>query len=240
METVLDRGRRAGPAWVCVPDVATIADAASRLGVPEQVVREAGHRGPLGRTGRPHVEHLSAGGIYIILPTLSYAAASRDVHTGLVTALVTRDVAVTAEEGDGDVLGATADKLRSPGPHPETGGRQVLAALLATLVATAAEVETALGEAVADTERFVFAANPEDPLERIYDLKREIAEARRALLPFSSELLDLAPETADGRSFETTAWLRRLVSVVDRIDGRLDAHDRLLGDMLQVRLSQVS
>lgn len=240
LDTLLDGGRRAGPAWVCVPTVAAIPEVATRLGLPEQVVREAGHRGPLARAGRPHVEHLSAGGVYVVAPTLSYATATRDVQTGLVTALVTRDLVVTAEEGDAGVLQATANKLRSPGPHPETGARQVLAALLATLVATAGEVEIGLGEAVAEAERFVFAQRPTDPLERIYGLKREIAEARRALVPLSSELLELDPETADGRSAETTAWLRRLVTMVDRVDGRLDAHDELLGDMLQVRLSQVS
>jgi magnesium transporter len=35
-------------------------------------------------------------------------------------------------------------------------------------------------------------------------------------------------------------WLRRLQATTDRVDRHLDAHDRLLGDMLSAHLSQVS
>ncbi|NUS40946.1 MAG: magnesium and cobalt transport protein CorA, partial [Terrabacter sp.] len=89
-----------------------------------------------------------------------------------------------------------------------------------------------------DTERVVFDRTTDDPVQRLYDLKREITEARRALLPVSAELPELT--TDERRVVADRRTLERVASTVERIDRHLDAHDDLLSDMLQVHLSQVS
>ena len=77
-----------------------------------------------------------------------------------------------------------------------------------------------------------------EPVERIYALKREIAEARRALVPLESELPELV--VGPDEAAPADAWVRRLVRAVDRLDRRLAAHDSLLVDMLSAHLALVT
>jgi magnesium transporter len=117
----------------------------------------------------------------------------------------------------------------------------VFAAVLMALVRRAGDVEMGIGEAVADVEQLVFSPQADDPAEVVYDLKREIGEARRALVPLLSAFPDLVAEQEDAqRETRTMRWLRRLDTVLTKVDRHLDAHDALLGDMLSVHLSRVS
>ena len=254
-----------GPRWVVVAE-AGLWEAARRHGVSERALAElerrdrlrvAGAPGPGADTGarpgppatvgprrpsRPYVDRLPGGEIVLTTPTLSYLEETHDVHTGRLTAVLCHDLVLMAEHGDAGVLDHAADRLTAGLPTSDDGVQQVLGAVLLSLAATAADVELGLGDAVAETERLVFSSDGHtDPVQQIYDLKREIAEARRALGPVTSvlpELLADAEETP-GRDRSRT-WLRRVQASVDRLDRHLDAHDALLGDMLSVHLTQVS
>src|SRR5665647_1879895 len=81
-----------------------------------------------------------------------------------------------------------------------------------------------------EMEDAVFSSSHDAPVERIYALKREIAEARRALVPLGAELPELV--TGPDDTAPADAWVRRLVSAVDRLDRRSAAHDDRLADML--------
>lgn len=229
----------AGERWVRADGLDDLAGAARRWGAPPEVVRAVEATHGLW-TRRAHVEHLPGGGLLLAAPTLTYDPATPAVASGRVVCLVTGSLAATAETAGGHTLDAVADRLCSGATAPASGAWRVLAALLGSLAARAAAVETALGEAVAETEAVVFARTRSNPLERVYGLKREIAEARRALVPFSAELSELAPDAGDAADAAGWAWLRRLETAVERVDRRLDAHDALLGDLLSVHLAQVT
>ncbi|MBB2922107.1 CorA family divalent cation transporter [Cellulomonas cellasea] len=235
----VEPGPGAGERWVRVDGLEELAAAARRWGAPPGVVGVVRSTHGLW-TRRAHVEHLPDGGLLLAAPTLAYDPATLAVTSGRVVCLVAGTLAVTAETPEGHTLDAVEDRLRSGAAAPATGAWQVLAALLGSLVTRAAAVETALGEAVAETEAVVFARTRSHPLERVYGLKREIAEARRALVPFSAELSELAPDAGDEADGTAWAWLRRLEAAVERVDRRLDAHDALLGDLLSVHLAQVT
>ncbi|MDM7831013.1 CorA family divalent cation transporter [Cellulomonas edaphi] len=237
------------PLWVVVaPD--DLADAARRHGVSDQALRLLEHHVPgtarsLGeRPLRGHVDRSADDELILSAPTLSYVEATRDVHTGSLTCIVCKDVVISAELGESGILAAAAEKLASGVPMPDDGVREVLAAIMLTLVRTAGDVEASLGDAVAATEGEVFTTGRvvNDPLQRIYDLKREIAEARRALAPIGSVVPMLAAESEGprGRKRDDHPWLRQAQTMVDRLDRHLDAHDQLLDAMLSVHLSQVS
>jgi magnesium transporter len=237
------------PLWVVV-DPDELVDVARQRGVSDQALRILEHHQPgsdPARGAHPlrgHVDRSADGEILLTVPTLSYVSDSRDVNTGSLTCIVAHDVIVTAERGGSGILDAAFDKLRSGAQVPDEGVGEVLAAIMLTLVTRAADVEGSLGDAVAQTEAIVFTTGrgPEDPLERIYDLKREIAEARRALGPIAAvvPLLEAETETVHGRKRSAPPWLQRTQAVADRIDRHLDAHDELLDAMLSVHLSQVS
>lgn len=237
-----------GPRWVIVGSPADLPAAARRYGIGEVAVALLEHRGPWAHASsaahplRARLERSPDGEFVLTVPTLAYVEETRDVHTGAVTCLVGKDVVLMTEVGDAHIVDRAADKLTGGFPVPDEGVHQVLAAVVLALVGEASEVEIGLGEAVANSERLVFSAGKHaSPVETIYDLKREIAEARRALGPVTSvlpELMAEAEEAAETR--QSQPWLRRAEHWAERLDEHLDGYDKLLGDMLSVHLSQVS
>lgn len=194
-------------------------------------------------TRRPlaHVRKLADGWLLVMTPTLWFTESDHQVHTGELGCLIGPDVVLTVESGDSRIYEQVLERLQMVGSPRGSGVQRVAVAVLLAIVSGASDVELALGEAVANVERVVFDAKVSDPVEWIYDLKREITEARRALLPFSAELPELV-DPSDSPESDTVdrRILERIVSTVERIDRHLDAHDDLLSDMLQVHLSQVS
>lgn len=178
--------------------------------------------------------------VLVLTPTVSFTEDDRQVHTGELGILVGPDVVLTFEEGGAGVRDAALERLAGRGASKAPAPHRVVLAMVLSLVGAASRVEVALGDAVADVERLVFDPGVDDPVEQVYDLKREITEARRALLPVAAELPELVDPGDERRALVGRRTLERLVATVERIDRHLDAHDDLLSDMLQVHLAQVS
>lgn len=228
-------------AWVHVDSLDELADAARQAGIPESVVQRSVAEGGLRDPRHPQLRRLPAGGRYLVSPTLAYDPTTRDVRTGIWAALVVDDVTVTAEEGPGELVREVLEHLSDPEHLPQEVAGHVFAAVLMSLVHRAGEVEVGIGEAVADVEQVVFTPQAQDPAEVVYDLKREIAEARRALVPLLAAFPELVAEQEDSRrETRTMRWMRRLDTALSKVDRHLDSHDSLLGDMLNVHLSRVS
>ena len=247
-ELAQDGARSRGARWVVVDSMDDLADAARRHGISDRAITLLEHRIPGAHPHDPNhaqrarLDRSPDGELILTTPTLSYDEATHDVHTGALTSVVGKDVVLMAELGDAHVLDHAVAKLTGGFPVPDQGVHQVLAVVVLTLIAEASDVEIGLGDAVADAERLVFStARHRNPLEEIYDLKREIAEARRALSPVTSVLPELMAEAEEGPGRKRSQpWLRRAEAWVDRLDKHLDGYDDLLSDMLSVHLSQVS
>lgn len=222
--------------WLRVDSPEDFATVGAEHGVPEDLLAHAA-RVAGARRSKPHVELLDGGGIHLVAPTLSFNDPT-DVVTGEIACLVLGDVVLTAETGHAGVLDRVQERLSQPQSFPDrlTGG--LLSALLLALVETAADVEDMIADAVVSLEGVVFSPREDAPVARLYEVKREIAEARRALEPLGAELPDLLTdpdETSPG-----DAWVRRVIAAVDRLDRRLEDHDELLADMLSAHLALVS
>ncbi|NUS49671.1 MAG: magnesium and cobalt transport protein CorA [Nocardioidaceae bacterium] len=225
-----------------------LSQSARRYGIGDRAIALLEHRIPgvhppaPNHAQRARLDRSPDGELILTTPTLSYVEATRDVHTGALTTVIGDDVVLMAELGDAHVLDRAVNKLTGGFPVPDEGVHQVLAVVVLTLIAEASDVEAGLGDAVADEERLVFSTmRHRNPLEEIYDLKREIAEARRALSPVTSVLPELIAEAEEGPGRRRSQpWLRRAEAWVDRLDQHLDGYDHLLSDMLSVHLSQVS
>ncbi|WP_448629558.1 magnesium and cobalt transport protein CorA [Cellulomonas soli] len=231
--------------WIALDEGTDMVEAARRHGLDDGAIALLEHHGPgarwlgTGHSARARVERGADGALLLVVPTLAYVEATHDVLTGSLACLVSDGVAMTLETGPGHVSELARERLVTGPPVPDDGARQVLAAVVLSLLARSTQVEVALGEAVAETERTLFGAQrPTDPLALIYGLKREIAEARRALGPVTSVVPDLVAEAEDTHGRRT--WLPRVQLAVDRVDHHLDTHDSLLADLLEVHLAQVS
>ena len=227
--------------WHVVGSPEEVLDVADELGLPttDIRVRLSQIRADAARV-TTRVVRVNDHAVYVVVPTASFA--DEQVTTGSVTLFVTPGCAVTAEVGAARVTDGVAARLTEPRTLVGLGALPVLAAMLVEVLAGASEVELALADAVADLERTVFQSDV-DPLERLYNLKREISEARRALLPLTIEIPDLGGDAsaAAGQPLRLERrLLDRLSATAERVDRHLDAHDSLLSDMLSVRLSQVT
>ena len=232
-----------GTRWYEVRTLEDFVSAADALGVGLSSQVGRGHLPVHVRVKHPvaHVEHIGMDWLLVVTPTVSFQEEDRQVSTGSFCLLVGPDVVVTVEKGAAGVHDRMREHLTGPSHGRSTGFRHLAEEALFALVATASDVELALGDAVAEVEKLVFERQRNvDPVVPIYDLKREITEARRALLPITAELPELVSGSARSRITFDKRLMERLVSTVERIDRHLDAHDDLLSDMLSVHLSQVS
>ncbi|WP_231384021.1 magnesium and cobalt transport protein CorA [Cellulomonas sp. URHD0024] len=239
--------KRGGTLWVIVAARSDLAAACRRHGIGETALALLEHRGPGAHPSaanhplRARLDRSPDGEIVLTVPTLSYVEQTKDVHTGALVSVVGNGVVLMCELGDADVVGRALEKLTGGIPIPDEGVHQVLAAVLMSLVAEASDVEVGLGDAVADVENAVFSSNRRNPVEQIYDLKREIAEARRALSPVTTVLPELVAEAEEAEHRRhSQPWLQRLTAWVERLDQHLGSYDDLLSDMLSAHLSQVS
>ena len=237
---------RTGPTWVVVDDLADLPATARAWGLDDRTVAMLEHRvatltrADSPRTAFAHVDRSPAGHLLMSTPVTWYDETTLGVSTGEVTSVSSPDLVLTAEVGAGGALGRAVERLVDGVPTPDTGSREVLAALLFTVLAQASEVEMGLGEAVQATERLVFSREHADPVQRIYDLKREIAEARRALSPLMAALPEFEAQADDERGEgHGWTWLDNVQATVDRLDRHLVGHDELLRDMLSAHLAQV-
>ncbi|GEN79096.1 CorA family divalent cation transporter [Actinotalea fermentans] len=223
--------------WVRVDSPADFAEVGKEHGLPEQLLAHVAPRSARPARTKPHVELLDGGGIHLVAPTLSFNDPT-DVVTGEISCLVVGDVVLTAETGQAGVLDRVQERLAQPQSSPDrlTGG--LLSALLLALVQSASDVEDMIADAVVSLEDVVFSPREDAPVERLYEVKREIAEARRALEPLGAELPDLLVDPSGAAPAD--AWVRRVIAAVDRLDRRLEDHDELLADMLSAHLALVS
>ena len=99
-----------------------------------------------------------------------------------------------------------------------------------------------INEDVDEIESQVFdSTTAADHSERIYKLKREIAQFRRAVLPLSTPLQRLAEGRVPGiKTSQRAPYFRDVHDHVLRAADAIEGHDRLLSDVLQADLARVT
>ena len=90
-----------------------------------------------------------------------------------------------------------------------------------------------------EIESQVFSGADEDHTERIYKLKREVAEFRRAALPLDAPLKALSDGNVAGTPASSRPYFRDVHDHLLRARDAIEAIDRLLTDILQANLARV-
>lgn len=230
--------------WVVTADLDDLVTVTHALAPDDRTGRLLERHLQHGGGDRPHarVDRGPDGQVVLTASTVVFDARTGQVRTGWLTCVLCTGLVVMTEQGDARVLEKAATRLEDDLPDPDEGEYAVAAAVLLVLVHAASDVEVEIGDAVARIERTVFSPRATgDVLSEVYALKREIAEARRAVGPVAALLPDLDDAWAGhAHGRRRPAWLHRVQSGVDRVDRHLDGHDGLLGDMVAVHLAQVS
>ncbi|MFC3992345.1 magnesium and cobalt transport protein CorA [Actinoplanes siamensis] len=236
----LARRRRNAFVWLGLyePDRPTMADVAEVFGLHDLVAEQAAGGGH-----RPGVE--TVGEVTrLVLRTARYVEhdrltdTSEVVETGDITVLIGPWFAITVRHGPVGPLRQVRQELEERPEVLRHGPWAVAYAVGSRLVDNYLDVAGHVERDLERLEEESFAAVRNTEIAHIYQLKREMVEFKRAVLPLAeplSRLLDsqlppavLRPYLVDVRG--------RLSRAVDRVAG----FDDLLNSILQARLAQIS
>lgn len=235
---------RQGEAFVWLglqqPDPAEVAAVAAQFQLPALAVEDAvrAHQ-------RPKLE-VYDGILFVILKPVRYVDHEEVVDVGQIALFIGPTFVISVRHGDSDVLrrvradldaGGRGDDL-SPGRHTPNWVLYQAADLVVDGYEEALEL---INDDVDEIESQVFdASHGVDHSERIYKLKREIAEFRRAVVPLADPLQRLAGGQAPYANGQTAAYFRDVHDHLMRAAEAIEAHDRLLSDVLQANLARVA
>ncbi|WP_314222356.1 magnesium and cobalt transport protein CorA [Streptomyces zaehneri] len=195
---------------------------------------------------RPKVERYGET-LFAVFKTVCYVEheeltdTSEVVNTGEIMVFVGRDFVITVRHGRHGSLGPLREELESDTTQLTKGPSAVLHAIADHVVDDYLNVIDSVQEDIDRVETDVFAANGAraDP-GRIYQLKRELLELKRAVVPLGRPLLDLADRPVRVIDPEIQAYFRDVSDHLLRATEQIAAFDELLNSILQAHLAQVT
>ncbi|NYE37998.1 magnesium transporter [Nocardioides cavernae] len=178
--------------------------------------------------------------LFVVLKTLWYVDEQDAVETGEINMFVGHDFVVTVRHGQGiDLSGARRD-LEQRAQVLEHGPMGVLYAICDRVVDEYEKVGAALEVDVDEVEESVFSPARTDDSSRIYVLKREIAEVRRAVLPLREPMRKFAMGVHPDISAENATYFRDVADHLQRVSEVIDNLDGLLSTAFDAHLARIS
>ncbi|GIF00271.1 magnesium and cobalt transport protein CorA [Paractinoplanes rishiriensis] len=234
------RRHRDGFVWLGLhePDLATMRSIAEVFDLHELLVEqsvEGGHRPALETIGEV---------TRLVFRTARYVeheeltATSEVVDTGDVTVLVGPWFVITVRHGAAGALWHVRQDLEKRPTVLGLGPWSVVYAIGSRMVDEYLAVAAAVERDLERLEEETFATERTPGISHCYQLKREMVEFKRAVLPLQeplADLLDVAGAPPGLRPYFVDVQ-GRLARAVDRVAG----FDDLLNSILQARLAQVS
>jgi magnesium transporter len=179
--------------------------------------------------------------LFAVLKPVRYVDHDEVVDLAEIALFAGDHFVVTVRHGDSDVLtGVRADLGNGGLPEPLQNPLGVLYRALDRTVDAYADVVTAVDTDLAEIEAQVFGHDEGDHAERIYKLKREVLEFRRAAIPLREPLEDLAEGRIPMPDPEAATFFRDVHDHLLRTIDGIENHDRLLSDVLQANVARVS
>jgi magnesium transporter len=120
------------------------------------------------------------------------------------------------------------------------GPSAVLHAIVDRVVDDYVPVIQGVEEDIEEVEEQVFSLDRTNPVERIYYLKREVLEFRRATAPLLTPLMQLSTQPLPHVGSEVRPYFRDVHDHLLRINEQIDAFRDLLTSVLEANLTQVN
>ncbi len=178
--------------------------------------------------------------LFLVLKTLWYVDEEDAVETGEINMFVGKDFVVTVRHGKGIDLTASRRDLEHRAKVLEHGPMAVLYAICDRVVDEYEKVGEALEMDVDEVEESVFSPVRTDDSNRIYVLKREIAEVRRAVMPLREPMRKFAMGVDDGVTPETATYFRDVADHLHRVSEVIDNLDGLLSTAFDAHIARIS
>ncbi|MGN6250214.1 MAG: magnesium/cobalt transporter CorA [Marmoricola sp.] len=188
---------------------------------------------------RPKLERYDDS-LFMALKTLWYVDADDAVETGEINLFIGERFVVTVRHGTGTSLHEARRALEHKQTVLAHGPSAVVYAVCDTVVDRYEEVAQSLVEDVDEVEESVFSPDRTKDAERIYVLKRELAEMRRAVLRLREPVRRFAAGSVRGIDQEAGPYFRDVGDHLDRVADTIDVLDSLLSTAFDAHLAQIS
>jgi magnesium transporter len=189
---------------------------------------------------RPKIERYGEQLIFVVLKTLRYVDSADAVESGEISIFVSSRYIVTVRHGVGsgleDVRHWAEEELSILGNGPAAALYAIVDEVVDRYEQVAAELETDVEE----IERSVFSPDRTHDSERIYGLKRETLEVRRAVLPLRGPLAQFVHKDAESLSAAAMPFFRDVADHLARVADTVDYIDALLDSALSAHLARLS
>lgn len=173
------------------------------------------------------------GRTFALFKILDYNESTSEVTTGQVSVFVGPDYAVTVRKGAHGDLSGVRDRIESSALLRSHGSISVLYAILDLVVDGYIAVMDEVVNDVDEVETEVFSTRPVSEItRRIYELKRENMEARRAVSPLVPAAHRFASESAHEVPDDLRPYFRDIGEHILRVSESVESVDGLLMTML--------
>ncbi|CAA9250395.1 MAG: Magnesium and cobalt transport protein CorA [uncultured Blastococcus sp.] len=194
---------------------------------------------------RPKLERYDDA-LFMVLKTATYVdheeltATSEVVDTGEVMVFLGANYVITVRHGEHSGLAELRSRLEEQHDLLCLGPSAVLYAVADLVVDTFVEVAASVEEDVDELEASVFSPERTDDIGRLYHLKRELMQLRRAVSPLEMPLSKLADRPIDVIPEAIRSYFRDVLDHAIRVRDQVSALDELLSSILQASLARTS
>ena len=178
--------------------------------------------------------------VFLIIKTLWYVDADDAVETGEIALFVGDGFVVSVRHGQGNELHSAREELEQNRQVLSHGPGGVLYAVIDRVVDEYLAMVDELVIDVDEIEESVFSADRTNDSARMYVLKREIAEVRRAVLPLRDPVARLAGGDIPAVPDNATPFFRDVADHLARAAETVDSLDGLLSTAFDAHLAQIS
>ncbi|MFF2303128.1 magnesium/cobalt transporter CorA [Streptomyces sp. NPDC058128] len=245
VEEALRRVRASGDGFVWIglhePEEKEFTGLAELFGLHPLAVEDAVHAHQ-----RPKLEQYDDV-LFAVFKTVCYVeheeltASSEVVDTGELMAFTGRDFVITIRHGGHGSLGPLREALESEPEQLAKGPSAVLHAIADHVVDDYLAVAEAVQDDLDAIETAVFSEQGHrKDVGRIYQLKRELLELKRAVAPLGRPLQRLTADPLPMVAPEIRAYFRDVTDHLARVTEQVASYETLLDSILQAHLAQVT
>jgi len=188
---------------------------------------------------RPKLERYEEG-LFLVLKTLWYVDEDDAVETGEINLFVGRNYVVSVRHGQGGELHSARLGLEARAGVLGHGPSAVVYAICDTVVDSYEAVATSLEVDVDEVETSVFSPTRTQDSKRIYILKRELSEVRRAVNPLREPMKRFATGSSAFISQEASPFFRDVADHLLRVSESIETLDSLLSTAFDAHLARIS
>ncbi|MGC4854434.1 magnesium/cobalt transporter CorA [Micromonospora sp. DT4] len=236
------RREQHGFVWIGLhqPELAEMTAIAETYGLHELAVEDA-----VKAEQRPKLERFGDVS-FLVLRTARYCEhtelteTSEVVETGQVMLFIGPNFLISVRHGDACRLSPVRADLETKQELLLQGPWAVAYGVTDRVVDLYLEVAEQLEDDLDQLEAEVFDRNSHGRIQRIYQMKRELVEFKRAVVPLQRPLMNLTSQVNRDVPKEIRKYFRDVQDHLSRTVEQVNSYDDLLNSILQARLAQVT